>query len=145
MPLQLISPTLTGVKAMESSDIKFNSKMRMPFGINQQPDSVLLEISDSLGAAEEDLQDSYKERIARFLNSCETWYPLAVEKIKSKDSKPGKIRLLQVFILSEQNADSMVFGLMFRVDVDVEHGRGLKVDGDTLEILKFGIGDVALS
>jgi hypothetical protein len=117
----------------------------MPVGINQQPDSILLEISDSLDAAEETLQDAYKEKIARFLNACETWYPAAVERIKSKDADPGRIRLLQVFVLSEQDAASIVFGLMFRVDVDVEHGRGLKVDGDTLEILEYGIGDVAFS
>ena len=130
---------------MEPSDIKFNSKLRMPFGINQQPDPILLEISDSLDAAEETPRDSYKERIARFLNSCEIWYPSAIQRIKSKDGDPGRVRLLQVFILSEQDADSMVFGLMFRVDIDIEHGRGLKVSGDTLEILEYGIGDVAFS
>ena len=130
---------------MDSADIKFNLKLRMPFRIDQQPDSVLLEISDSLEAAEEHLQIPYKEKIAKFLNASKTWYPMAVEKIMSEATTPGKVRLLQVFILSEQAVNSIVFGLMFGVDSDVEHGRGLKVDGDTLKIIEYGIGDVAFS
>jgi hypothetical protein len=130
---------------MDSADIRFNAKLRMPLKIDQQPDSVLLEISDSLAAAEEELQTPFKEKIAEFVNSSSTWYPMAVETIKAADPQPGRIRLLQIFILSEQDADSIVFGLMFRVEIDVEHGRGLKVDGRTLRILEHGIGDVAFS
>jgi hypothetical protein len=130
---------------MESADIKFNSKLRMPFKIDQQSESVLLEISDSLEASEQQLQPSYRQKIADFLNSSESWYPLAIKEIRNKDGDPGRIRLLQVFILSEQDADSLVFGLMFRVDIDVEHGRGLKVEGQTLRVLDYGIGDVAFS
>ena len=39
----------------------------------------------------------------------------------------------------------MVFGLEYRIDADVEHGRGLKIDGETFEILEWGIGEVAFT
>ena len=130
---------------MKSSDIKFNSELQMPVKIDQEPKPVVLEIADSLDAAEQKLRQPYKEKIAKFLNSSESWYPVSIKKIKDETPKPGKIRLLQIFILSEQDADSLVFGLEFRIDADVEHGRGLKIDGETLEILEWGIGEVAFT
>lgn len=128
---------------MDSSDIKFDSDLTMVIEIKEEPDSVSLEISDALYASEEELQISYKKEIAKFVNLSATWYPLAIEKIKSEDSEPGEIELLTIYILSEQNSDSMVFGLEFRVDIDIEHQRGMKIDGETLKILEYGIGDVA--
>lgn len=128
---------------MDSSDIKLDSNLSMTFEIGEEPKLVLLELSDSLYASKEELQIPYKKEIAKFVNSSAAWYPLAIEKIKKEDSEPGRIRLLKIYILSEQNSDSMVFGLLFGVDVDIEHDRGLKIDGDTLKILEYGIGDVA--
>lgn len=128
---------------MDSSDIKFDSDLAMSFEIKEEPDSVSLEISDALEASEQELQTPYKQKIAKFVNLSATWYPLAIEKIKKEDSEPGEIELLTIYILSEQNSDSVIFGLEFRVDIDVEHQRGMKIDGETLEILEYGIGDVA--
>lgn len=128
---------------MNSSDIKFNSRFRMPLKIDEEPKAVSLRISDDLEASEEELQTPYKEKIAKFVNSSATWYPLAIEKIKSEDGEPGKTRLLTIHILSEQDSDAMVFGLAFTVDIDREHQRGMKINGETLEILEYGIGDVA--
>lgn len=130
---------------MDGADIKFNAKLQMPVKIAQEQKPVLLEISDSLDAAEEKLRQPYKDKIAKFVNSSPSWYPLAIEKIKEETPEPGKTRLLQIFILSEQDADSMVFGLEYRIDADVEHGRGLKIDGETFEILEWGIGEVAFT
>lgn len=132
---------------MKGSDIAFNAKMRMSFRIAPQAESVLLELSDSLEAYEAceagELSSAYKDRIARFLAAAETWYPLAIAEIRKRDPEPGKLRLLQVFVLSEEDAASIVFGLLFRVEIDVEHGRGLRIDGETMAILQYGIGDVA--
>jgi|SRR5678815_3873350 hypothetical protein len=130
---------------MDGADIKFNAKLQMPVKIAQEQKPVLLEISDSLDAAEEKLRRPYKDKIAKFVDSSASWYPLAIEKIKEETPDPGKTRLLQIFILSEQDADSMVFGLEYRIDADVEHGRGLKIDGETFEILEWGIGEVAFT
>lgn len=115
----------------------------MVFEIDEEPKLVALELSDALYASKEELQTSYKEEIAKFVNSSAAWYPLAIERIEREDLEPGRIRLLTTYILSEQDAESMVFGLLFGVDVDSEHQRGLKIDGDTLEIFEYGIGDVA--
>ncbi len=128
---------------MDSSEVNFKSDLTMSFRIDEEPKSVTLELSDSLYASEEELQASYKNEIAKFVNSSAIWYPLAIEKIRIKDTDPGGIRLMTVYVLTEQDADSMIFGLLFRVDIDVEHQRGLKIDGETLEILEYGIGDVA--
>ncbi len=128
---------------MDSSDIKFDSDLAMTLEIKERPGPVSLEISDALYASEEELQISYKKKIAKFVNLSATWYPLAIEKIKSEDSEAKEIKLLTIYILSEQNSDSIIFGLEFWVDIDVEHQRGLKIDGNTLEILEYGIGDVA--
>lgn len=128
---------------MDGSEIEFDAKSRMPVRIEQQPDSLLLEISDSLEASEQELQPSYKQKIADFLDRSGVWYPAAMERIRAEDGDPGRVRLLQIFVLSEQDADSITFGLMFRVEIDVEHGRGMKMDGHTLGIQEFGIGDVA--
>lgn len=130
---------------MDGSDVKFNSKLKMSVKVDQQPESVLLELSDSLAAAEQELELPYKQRIADFVNASGTWYRLAVEKIRKEDSQPGKMRLTQIFVLSEPSAEFMVFGLQFRVEIDIEHGRGMKLNGDTLQILEYGSADVAFA
>jgi hypothetical protein len=131
---------------MESSDIKFRADLTMPFKIDQQPQQpVVLEISDSLETSEQVLQLPYKEKIAEFINSSASWYEASIKKIEAETSNPGKIKLMRIYVLSEQDVDSLVFGLMYRIDSDIEHGRGLKIDGKTLEIIEYGIGDVAFS
>jgi len=82
---------------MDGADIKFNAKLQMPVKIAQEQKPVLLEISDSLDAAEEKLRRPYKDKIAKFVDSSASWYPLAIEKIKEETPDPGKTRLLQIF------------------------------------------------
>lgn len=130
---------------MDVPDIKFNSKLRMPFSIAQQSQTVLVELSDELAASEEVLRKPYKQKIVDFLNSSQVWFPIAIEKIQREEDPSVSFRLLQIFILSEQDADSLIFGLVFWVNVDVEHQRGMKIDGDTMHILEYGIGDVAFT
>ena len=52
---------------------------------------------------------------------------------------------MTIYILSEQNVNSIIFGLLFRVEIDIEHGRGLKMDGETLKILEYGTAEVSFS
>ena len=130
---------------IDGSKIAFNAKLRMSIQVDEQPESVLLELSHSLEASEQELQPQYKDRIAKFINASGTWYRTAIEKLRSEEGDPGKVRLLQIFVLSEQDENKLTFGLEFRVEVDVEHGRGLKVDGETLEVVDYGSGDVAFS
>lgn len=130
---------------MDGSEVKFSSKRKMPVHLGQQAESILLELSDSLEAAEQELEPSYKQRIADFVNASDTWYPSAIDRLKAEENPPGKIRLLQIFVLSEPTAQSMVFGLEFRVAFDVDHGRGMKVDAGTLKILEYGHGEIAFS
>jgi hypothetical protein len=60
------------------------------------------------------------------------------------DTKQEDLRLINIFILFEQNEDEL-FGLEFRVEFGVEHGCGLKIKGkkDHYRITKTGTGDVA--
>ena len=50
--------------------------------------------------------------------------------------------LLHIFVLYEQS-DSEVYGLEFRTKFDIEHGCGLKMEGDTFEIIEIGSADIA--
>lgn len=130
---------------MNSSEIEFDSDLTMDINIDQQQQSVILEISDSLAVSEEELQISFKQKIANFINSSKTWYPLSIERIFNEDSKQAKPKLMTIYILSEQNVNSIIFGLLFRVEIDIEHGRGLKMDGETLKILEYGTAEVSFS
>ena len=40
---------------------------------------------------------------------------------------------------------SFIVGLMFRVEQDVEHGRGMKISINSMEIIDYGLADVAFS
>lgn len=130
---------------MENSDIKFDAKFRMPLKISQQKEPVVLVLSDSLKASRQELQTSYKTRIVRFVNSDELWYPLCVDRIRSENKRPGKTELMRLYVLSEQSDEPLVFGLSFRVKFDIEHGRGMKIEAGTLNIIEYGDADVAFS
>ena len=47
------------------------------------------------------------------------------------------------YILTEPNENPLTFGLQFRVLSDVEHGRGMKIEADTMNIIDYGLADVA--
>jgi hypothetical protein len=127
---------------MDASNIIFDSDLTMLININQQSDEINLKISDSLEASEEALSFPYKERIATFINSSDVWHKLALEKLV-KEEKNVIARLMTIYILSEQNVESLIFGLLFRVEHDIEHGRGMKISGGNFEIFEYGLGDIA--
>jgi len=125
----------------------------MQASIKSQNQRINLILSDSLEAAEETLRQAYLKKIQNFLDSSYDWYDLAVGEIKGAFVKSGgatggmhgdsAIRLMSIYVLSEQDDERMVFGLLFRVEFDVEHGRGMKMYGDNYEIFEYGLGDVA--
>lgn len=128
---------------MIASDVVFDSDLAMPLKFNQQSESVIMEISDSLDASEQTLFFSYRQKIADFINSATAWYPLSINRIIGEIGVSGAIRLMRIYVLSEQDQESIDFGLLFRVDFDVEHGRGLKINGGTLNIIEYGLGEIA--
>jgi hypothetical protein len=130
---------------MDGSKIKMRSDATMSLKIDPQKEKVVLVIPDSLEASEEELEPAYKDKIAGFINAADSWYPSAVGEIRKEFAKPGDIRLTRLYVLSEQSEKTLRFGLSFRVEADVEHGRGMKIDGATFEILKYGAADVAFT
>ena len=129
---------------MKTSEIIFNEKYCI-YGIiiNEQVNPIYLKISDELESAYELLQDDYKERIADFVNSSGKWFPIACEKIISEVDNADGLRLISIHVLFEQSQSDSLFGLMFSLDFDREHGRGMMLNGETFEILKYGDADVA--
>ena len=129
---------------MNAMDIAFNEDLRMTLPTLAGLDMPLfLVLSDDLDAAFEPLELPYKQRMVRFLNASETWLPIARQRILADVGNLDGLALTTVFVLFEQQAASSVFGLLFELDADEEHGRGLMLDGDSFAILKYGDASVA--
>jgi hypothetical protein len=127
------------------NDIVFDENYSMSgIFITQQNEDIRLSISDGLDAAHEPLQDDYKNRIANFINFSKSWFPIALNKIKTETENPGELQLICIHILFEQNQDNSLFGLEFYVDFDMEHGRGMVINGESLEIVGYGDADVSI-
>ncbi|MBN6065166.1 hypothetical protein HYE66_01635 [Aggregatibacter actinomycetemcomitans] len=126
---------------MDIHDIKFDSSLEMKVFISEQKDSVRLVISDDLALSEEEMSNEYKKKIIKMLESSAIWYRLAEERIFSEISMQGQ--LMAIYLLSEQNSADFVFGLLFRVEADIEHGRGMKVLFDDMKIIEYGDAEVA--
>jgi len=129
---------------MKSSEIVFNEKYCINnITIDGQMSPITLVISDGLDAAYELLQDGYKERLAGFVNSSVKWFPIAYERIISEVDNTDGLRLMTIYVLFEQSQSDSLFGLLFSLDFDREHGRGMMLNGETFEILKYGDASVA--
>ena len=50
---------------------------------------------------------------------------------------------MNIYILSEEDNKNTIFGLLYRIEEDVEHGRGIKITDD-MKIIEYGIGDIAI-
>jgi hypothetical protein len=129
---------------MDSSDIIFDDEYCM-YGIpiNGQTEPVCLEISDGLYAADELLRGDYKSRIADFLNSSKAWFPIAFDKITSDVGNSDGLRLMTIYVLFEQNQKNSLYGLLFNLNCDREHGRGMMINGENFKIEKYGEAWVA--
>lgn len=52
-------------------------------------------------------------------------------------------QLMAIYLLSEQTSSDLIFGLLFRVDAEVEHGRGMKISLEEMIIIDYGDTDRA--
>lgn len=136
---------------MKANDISFNENFYMSIFSEYLSKNIHLNISDELDASEEELTDKYREKIASFVNNTSQWYGITCDSIIAWTKNVYKIdvhlqdiELMGIYILFEQNEHEL-FGLIFRVEFDIEHGCGIKIkinDGK-YEIIETGTGEVA--
>jgi len=129
---------------MKPSEIVFDENYCIyDIFIDGATDPITLEISDGLEAADELLRDDYKDRIACFVTSSGKWVPIACDKIISEVGNADGLKLMTIYVLFEQNQDDSLYGLLFTLDFDREHGRGMMLNGENFKILKYGDASVA--
>ena len=123
-------------------EYKFDVHNEMYVSIPEE--KVCLILSDSLEVINEELTlPYYKVKLDNLLDQSSVWYPTALAKIQEEFPELAHARLLSIFILSEQTDIDLIFGLEFGLREDSEHGRGLKFSLNSLEILEYGLGEVA--
>lgn len=136
---------------MKATEITFDEDFQMWVFSEHLNKEIGLGISDDLDASEEELTNEYKEKIARFVNNMPQWYNIVLNSIITWakdtykiDAHPQEIELMNVYVLFEQNADEL-FGVMFRVEFDIEHGCGVKIKATNgkYEVFEIGEGCVA--
>lgn len=125
-------------------NLNFNDEQQMEINIPEQNESISLEISDELNAFDEELSNDYKNKIINFINDSNIWFKEISNKIKD-DLGDDEFRLMTIFILSEQDETNIIFGLLFNVSADREHGRGAKIESSSLKIVEYGLADVAIA
>ena len=112
---------------------------------------IMIIISDELNASEERLTYEYKERISIFINNISEWYCLVCDAVlhwaKSKFNvilNTSDIELMIIYVLFEPFENGL-YGLLFRLSIDIEHGCGIQiaVQNDDYRIIKIGTGDLA--
>lgn len=133
---------------IESKDIKFDEQGSCDIKVDYLEYDIILYISDALNAYQEKLRVGYLARIAKFLNSIDRWYPICSTAVsawglKTYGASGGDVRLLSVHVLFEQESELPVFGLQFRPEYDTEHGAGVKINGDSFDLVEVGAADVA--
>jgi hypothetical protein len=133
---------------IERNNIKFDDQLACDLNVEYLNTDIILYISDDLNASLEPLSEAYLDKIVTFVNSIDTWYPLALQAVKEWGVKiygngNGNIQLMSIHLLFEQNAPQSIFGLQFRPDYDVEHGAGIKMTGDDFKIIEAGSADIA--
>lgn len=124
-------------------EYQFDVHNEMFVSIPEEREKVCFVLSDSLEVINEELTSSYRAKLDNLLDQSSVWYPKALEKIQGEFPDLAHARLLSIFILSEQRDTDLIFGLEFGLREDSDHGRGFKVSLNSLEILEYGLGEVA--
>ena len=122
----------------------FNHQKQTQIQITEQLESISIEISEELFAYEQELEQHYIDHIQKFIQQSHIWLNVVKEKIFLEMGK-NHVQLMCIYVLSEQNEPDPIFGALFDVEFDREHGRGAKINGNTLEIIEYGSADVAIS
>lgn len=136
---------------MKANDISFNENFYMSVFSEYLNKNILLNISDELDASEEELTDEYAQKVASFVNNMPQWYGIAcdsiiawIKNVYQIDINLQDIELMGIYILFEQNEHEL-YGLIFRLECDIEHDCGIKIkinDGK-YEIIETGTGEIA--
>lgn len=121
--------------------IKFDDDLEMSVFIPEQHDSIRLVLLDEIALADEVMSNDYKEKIVHMLGSSAYWYELAEKRIFSELSMMGQ--LMAIYLLPEQTSSDFIFGLLYRVDAELEHGRGMKISLEEMTIIDYGDADKA--
>lgn len=134
---------------MNINQLIFDENMEMYIFIEEIDSQICVSLSDGLYAYEEELTNEYRYKIVSFINATSKWYSKAVKAVLKRanqvygvETAEQDIKLQKVFILFEQ-AEAPLFGLGFRTEFDIEHGVGLKINGNDFDIVEIGTADVA--
>jgi len=136
---------------MNQININFDNNHAMTFYSEYLRKNIMIIISDELEASEEDLTFDFKNKISLFINNISKWYPPVcqgiIDWVKSTydiSINLVDIELMIIYILFEQ-VENALFGLDFRLSVDIEHGCGvqLSLQNNHYIITKIGSADVA--
>lgn len=126
-------------KIMKPDEINFDENYSMDqVAISEQLTPVCITILDELEAVEQPLTDEYKNVIVDFINNSVKWYSDAINIIKEDVKNIDGIKLMTIYVLFEQNDLNHVFGLLFNLNFDREHGRGMVIDGNDFSIISYG-------
>lgn len=130
---------------MEIKEFHFDDDLEMVIHIPQQKDEVILAISDELDISTDNLTEEYKQKMNQVFSRLNQILLIANQRLNKEFSETNNFRLLQIILLSEYSDPEFIVGLMFRVEQDVEHGRGMKISINSMEIIDYGLADVAFS
>lgn len=131
---------------MKPQDIIFDENLMLSdVKIAEQKEPFILALSDDLSLAEEIVSNDFKNKIITFINSSSKWFEIAKDQVFKDTGDTKGLRLITLYVLSEQLADYIIFGLEFSLDFDREHGRGLQINAETYEILDYGTADISFS
>ena len=130
---------------MEIKEFYFDDDLEMVIHIPQQKDEVILAISDELDISTDNLTEEYKQKMNQMFSRLDQILLIVNQRLNKEFSETNNFRLLQIILLSEYSDPEFIVGLMFRVEQDVEHGRGMKISINSMEIIDYGLADVAFS
>ena len=125
--------------------LEFDEEYSTEVSIPEQKDTVILYLSDALEVIEylPDIDQCFENKIISIIKKSESWYKESVNRIKNELEEENKIQLISIYILSEPDEKPLLFGLEFWISLDEEHGRGMKIRSDSMEIIEYGLADVA--
>ncbi|MGM0123882.1 hypothetical protein IGI37_001256 [Enterococcus sp. AZ194] len=133
---------------LKATELLFDDDLELSFHFSKTGKNVRLNV-DTLETDETTLQLTYNEMIAKFINQQENWYDQVIASIISEQQdefgmgmKSADFELLVIYVLPEE-ANSLIFGLQFHSVHDEEHGVGVKLVGDSFEVLSIGSAEEA--
>lgn len=126
-------------------NLEFDEDYCTEVSIVEQKDGVMLCLSDDLEAIETlpYLSQDFVDKIILVVENSKSWFEKSVNRIKNELKEENEIQLISIYILSEPDDSPLLFGLEFWISSDREHGRGMKIEADTMNIVDYGLGDVA--